>query len=73
MKMMEIKVAGGYLSYKSGLTFLIGSWEVIFSEPTQNAAFCRQAGMQPIAKNVRWEPSRRPILFLRAEIELPGG
>jgi hypothetical protein len=52
----------GYLQYKSGLTFLIGSREAIFSEPSQNAAFCRLAGMQPNAKNVRWEPSRRPML-----------
>jgi hypothetical protein len=51
MKMMEIKVTGGYLQYKSDLTFFIGSREAIFSEPCQNAVFCRLAGLQPNAKN----------------------
>ena len=48
-------------------------WATAELEPGDDCVFCRLAGMQPIAKNVRWEPSRGPTLFLRAEIELAGG
>jgi len=35
----EINLTGGWLAYKSGLTFSIGGHEDYFSEPSQNTIF----------------------------------